>query len=85
LIKITYYFYFLNYIYISIYKNIYIYLYIYIYFFFFLYINNHPKVDIIDAHILLGLALHSSHKSVQGIEIINKALVSNFINKIKII
>eukprot|EP00833_Pecoramyces_ruminatium_P004039 jgi/Orpsp1_1/1178071/evm.model.c7180000063901.1 len=37
-------------------------------------INNHPKVDIIDAHILLGLALHSSHKSVQGIEIINKAL-----------
>ncbi|KAG4087906.1 hypothetical protein H8356DRAFT_959653 [Neocallimastix lanati (nom. inval.)] len=40
----------------------------------FLEINNHPKVDIIDAHILLGLALHSSHKSVQGIEIINKAL-----------
>jgi hypothetical protein len=37
-------------------------------------INNHPKVDIIDAHILLGLALHSSHKSVQAIEIINKAL-----------
>ncbi|ORX64833.1 hypothetical protein BCR32DRAFT_297931 [Anaeromyces robustus] len=37
-------------------------------------INNHPKCDIIDAHILLGLALHSSHKSVQGIEIINKAL-----------
>lgn len=41
-------------------------------------INNHPKVDIIDAHILLGLALHSSHKSVQGIEIINKALVIFF-------